>query len=137
VNQRRVFHLWRASGCNLHARRRRRRAGPPSPRPPEATKPGEFRDKCPNMEWFLIRTEARVIIESYRRQYNEERPHSRLAYRTPAEASASRLLSPTASNQEVICDPLQSAGLTLPAVQERGQIKADHVQWSYSMGSSI
>jgi putative transposase len=222
VNHKRVYRLWRASGFNLHTRHRRRRAGPPSPRPPEATKPhdiwaydfvhdrcvngealkclavvdeytrmclaievshridsrrviavlerlshthgmprylrsdngpefvakavkawlsaqgvstvyiepgkpwqngaiesfiGKFRDECVNMEWFLSRKEARVIIESYRRQYNEERPHSSLAYRTPAEASTGRFLPPTARNQEVVCEPLQSAGLTLPVVQ--------------------
>jgi putative transposase len=47
---------------------------------------GNFRDECFNREWFRNRTEARVSIADYRRQYNEERPHSSLAYRTPAEA---------------------------------------------------
>jgi putative transposase len=78
---------------------------------------GKFRDECLNMEWFRNRQEARVIIESYRRQYNEERPHSSLAYRTPAEASASRRLPPAAKCPEAISYPLPSAGLTLPVVQ--------------------
>jgi putative transposase len=30
-------------------------------------------------------TEARVVLATYRRQSNEERPHSSLGYRTPAE----------------------------------------------------
>ena len=30
-------------------------------------------------------TEARVILAAYLREYNEERPHSSLGYRTPAE----------------------------------------------------
>ncbi len=30
-------------------------------------------------------TEARWLLENWRRQYNEERPHSRLAYLTPVE----------------------------------------------------
>lgn len=30
---------------------------------------------------------AQVIVERWRRQYNEERPHSALGYRTPAEAA--------------------------------------------------
>jgi putative transposase len=51
---------------------------------------GKFRDECLPMEWFLNRREARVLIESYRRHDNEERPHSGLAYRTPAEANAGR-----------------------------------------------
>jgi hypothetical protein len=29
---------------------------------------------------------ARVLIEDYRRHYNEERPHGGIGYRTPAQA---------------------------------------------------
>ena len=46
---------------------------------------GKLRDECLNLKWFRTRTEARVIIEAYRRRYNEERPHSSLAYQTPAD----------------------------------------------------
>jgi transposase InsO family protein len=70
-----------------------------------------------NMEWFLSQKEPRVIIERYRREYNEERPHRSLAYRTAAEANAGLLLPPTARDQEAICDPLQSASLTFSVVQ--------------------
>jgi putative transposase len=46
---------------------------------------GKFRDECLNMEWFRSRTEARVLIEIWRRHYNDVRPHSSLDYRTPIE----------------------------------------------------
>lgn len=46
---------------------------------------GKFRDECLNMEWFRSRTEARVLIEIWRRHYNDVRPHSSLDYRTPHE----------------------------------------------------
>ena len=46
---------------------------------------GKFRDECLNMEWFRNRTEARVLIEIWRRHYNDVRPHSSLQYRTPSE----------------------------------------------------
>jgi len=46
---------------------------------------GKFRDECLNLEWFRSRAEAKVIIESWRREYNVIRPHSSLAYRTPNE----------------------------------------------------
>lgn len=46
---------------------------------------GKFRDECLNMEWFRSRTEARVLIEVWRRHYNDVRPHSSLDYRTPRE----------------------------------------------------
>jgi putative transposase len=45
---------------------------------------GKFRDECLNMHWFLSRAEARVCIEQWRREYNEVRPHSSIAYLTPA-----------------------------------------------------
>ncbi len=35
------------------------------------------------MEWFRSRVEAKVIIESWRKQYNEIRPHLSLRYLTP------------------------------------------------------
>lgn len=50
---------------------------------------GKFRDECLSMEWFRNRLEAKVIIEDWRRHYNEIRPHSSLNYRTPAQFVAS------------------------------------------------
>jgi putative transposase len=46
---------------------------------------GKFRDECLSMEWFRSRTEARVMIEIWRRHYNDVRPHSSLGYHTPNE----------------------------------------------------
>ena len=38
-----------------------------------------------NRELFGNLREARVILESWRLEYNERRPHSALGYRTPNE----------------------------------------------------
>jgi putative transposase len=46
---------------------------------------GRFRDECLNMEVFSNVVEARVVIEEWRRHYNEERLHGSLGYRTPRE----------------------------------------------------
>ena len=46
---------------------------------------GRLRDECLNVEWFNNPWEAKVVIESWRRRYNEERPHSSLHYQTPVE----------------------------------------------------
>jgi transposase InsO family protein len=48
---------------------------------------GKFRDECLNREVFWGEAHAQVIVETWRRTYNEERPHSALGYRTPAEAA--------------------------------------------------
>jgi putative transposase len=45
---------------------------------------GKLRDELLNREWFRSRAEARVLIESWRRFYNERRPHSALGYRSPS-----------------------------------------------------
>jgi putative transposase len=46
---------------------------------------GKFRDECLSLEWFRSRAEAKVIIETWRRHYNEVRPHSSLGDLTPNE----------------------------------------------------
>jgi putative transposase len=46
---------------------------------------GRLRDECLNRSWFTTLEEARDKIERWREEYNRERPHSSLAYRTPEE----------------------------------------------------
>ena len=45
---------------------------------------GRFRDECLNMEVFTNMVEARVVVEEWRRHYNEQRPHSAHGYKPPA-----------------------------------------------------
>lgn len=49
---------------------------------------GSLRDECLNLETFAHADQARAVCRLYMRQYNEERPHSALGYRTPAEFAA-------------------------------------------------
>ncbi len=46
---------------------------------------GKFRDECLSMQWFKNRIDAKILIEEFRRQFNEVRPHSSLEQLTPAE----------------------------------------------------
>jgi len=46
---------------------------------------GKFRDECLSMQWFKNRIDAKILIEQFRRQYNEIRPHSSLGQLTPVE----------------------------------------------------
>lgn len=46
---------------------------------------GTFRDECLNMHWFFNLDDARQKIEEWRKEYNEENPHSSLGYLTPKE----------------------------------------------------
>ncbi len=49
---------------------------------------GRFRDECLNEHWFLTMAHARRVIESWRIEYNTERPHSSLGNLTPEEFAA-------------------------------------------------
>ena len=55
---------------------------------------GRFRDECLNREQLWTLTEARVVVGDYRREYNQERPHSRLGYESPAVFAARSCPSP-------------------------------------------
>lgn len=48
----------------------------------------KFRDECLQREWFQSLLEAQVMIEAWRVMYNTHRPHSSLAYQTPAAFAA-------------------------------------------------
>lgn len=45
---------------------------------------GRLRDECLNEHWFTSLQHARVLIERWRREYNEERPKKQLGGLTPA-----------------------------------------------------
>ena len=46
---------------------------------------GRMREECLQVSWFENLFEARRKIAAWRKEYNEERPHSSLGYRTPQE----------------------------------------------------
>jgi len=45
---------------------------------------GKLRDELLNREIFTTLIEAKILIEQWRREYNQVRPHSALGYRPPA-----------------------------------------------------
>src|SRR3977135_2588509 len=58
-----------------------------------------LRDECLNANWFRNLFDARVKIAAWRNEYNGERPHSSLGYRTPnefAEILKSSVILPSA-----------------------------------------
>jgi len=44
---------------------------------------GKLRDELLNREIFTTLTEAKILIEEWRKEYNQIRPHSALDYRPP------------------------------------------------------
>ena len=49
---------------------------------------GKFRDECLNEHYFLTLAESREIVSTWRKDYNEVRPHSMLGQLAPAEFAA-------------------------------------------------
>ena len=64
---------------------------------------GRLRDECLNVSWFRTLNDVRCTLAAWRQEYNCERPHSSLDYRTPMEfklaleasRAMARLPSPT------------------------------------------
>jgi len=55
---------------------------------------GKLRDELLNREIFTTLIEAKILIEQWRREYNQVRPHSALGYRPPApEAIMAKILT--------------------------------------------
>ena len=69
---------------------------------------GKLRDECLRVSWFGDLFEARRKIAAWRKEYNEERPHSSLGYRTPAEF-ARGLDGETGCGKDGGCAPLENA----------------------------
>ena len=60
---------------------------------------GKLWDECLSLEWFRNRVDAKIVVEGWRRHYNDTRPHSSLRYRTPA---AFKRLNSKANPEEII-----------------------------------
>jgi len=46
---------------------------------------GRLRDECLNTSWFRTLNDVRCTLSAWREEYNHDRPHSSLDYRTPQE----------------------------------------------------
>ena len=83
---------------------------------------GRLRDECLNVEWFTSLDDARQKLAKFREHYNQQRPHSALADRTPAafaalhQGKASHLLG--RALQSLLMEPLKCAK-PVSAVEER------------------
>jgi putative transposase len=56
---------------------------------------GSIRDEFLNGELFYTLAEAQILIEAWRRDFNESRPHTSLGFMTPAEFPSSAGVNPS------------------------------------------
>jgi len=77
-----VMDLW---AYHNHVRIDFSRPGKPTDNAHVESFNGTFRAECLDVHWFMTLTGAKQIIESWRQEYNESRPHRSLGERTPSE----------------------------------------------------
>ena len=70
-----------------------------------------FRDECLNREQLWTLTEARVVIEDFRQDYNAERPHGSLGYLSPQRFVAGKSLAIPSSGLDRQAGPSLRVGL--------------------------
>lgn len=78
---------------------------------------GRFRDECLNSHWFTSLHDARRIVASWMKEYNEEREHGSLGM-TPREFATSAMESPEIANSAISALP------TAPTAAEHAIIES-------------
>jgi putative transposase len=81
---------------------------------------GTFRAECLDLEWFAHPREARIVIEQWRWEYNTQRPHSSLGYRTPAEVGAEARAAMTQESRAIEIEALRA---TCEAALDRSEVE--------------
>ncbi len=86
---------------------------------------GRLRDELLNETLFRSLPHARAVLETWRRDYNEQRPHSKLGWMTPRDYA--RAICPDAGDRAA--QPGGSAGRLLPPIKTQGQINPGLSLW--------
>jgi putative transposase len=87
---------------------------------------GRLREECLRVSWFQNLFDARRKIAAWRIEYNEDRPHSSLSYRTPkefavAQAAGFYIAEPEARDSNAVPCPSRSP---IPARTGDGEQKS-------------
>ena len=79
-----------------------------------------LRRECLDAEYFANLREARIVIEQWRWEYNTQRPHSSLGYRTPGEVGAEARAGMKSESRAM---PFVDPGATLEAANEEHRVE--------------
>ena len=84
---------------------------------------GKLRDEHLNLERFDTLLEAQMLVERWRCEYNQLRPHSSLGYRPPAPEAAPQPIAPGRLAPVVLTpDPESRSNATVRALStEEGE----------------
>jgi putative transposase len=64
---------------------------------------GRLREECLRVSWFRNLFDARIKIAAWKKEYNEERPHSSLGYKTPNEFIAAIRRQSYGKDADFVC----------------------------------
>jgi putative transposase len=83
---------------------------------------GRLRDECLNASWFMTLADAKQKIEAWRQEYNGERPHSSLNYRTPEEFARWSAVVP--ASRPFAADIVDTAGCSVRQGNPSGELRS-------------
>ena len=88
------------------------------------------------MSWFQNLFDARKQAAAFRREYNEDRPHSSLAYLTPAAFARGSVTSPSPEGVTAVSDrrkgfPRGSLRSALTPILRRGLVCNEEGEMTY------
>lgn len=82
---------------------------------------GRLRAECLNEHWFTSLGHARVVIEAWRREYNEERPKKGLGGLTPATYAKTLIKQTLPSTPDSRSAATQRGGVVVGGIMVRVQ----------------
>jgi len=82
---------------------------------------GKFRAECLNAHWFMTLDDARRKCEAWRRDYNEERPHSAIGNKVPIEL-VDRVSRPTVGVLRALVEHLGAPVSRMPSCRLHGPV---------------
>jgi putative transposase len=89
---------------------------------------GRLREECLRISWFRNLFDARIRITAWKKEYNEERPHSSLGYRTPAEFVEAIRCQSYEKDAGFACLETPPAFPTLPQLRRRVKFVSTNVR---------
>ncbi|MCC6652550.1 MAG: transposase family protein [Candidatus Eisenbacteria bacterium] len=82
---------------------------------------GTLRLECLDREWFTNLRETTIVIEQWRWEYNEKRPHSSLGYCSPAEVRTEVRAAMKSESSSMEAEA-PAASLEAAIVEKRGEV---------------
>jgi integrase-like protein len=104
---------------------------------------GRLREECLAVSWFQNLFDARRKLALWRKEYNEERPHSSLGYQTPKEFAAASIYTAERGARDSNAIPCPSRSRLKPEREQQKVVvflrerKQGQVHLPYDTGTDL